>query len=230
MAETTESLCEVCDTSLEGKRGDRFCSRECYNLSQRDRLKVQCEVCGETEEVTATRAEYYRTCSRECLNVVQSDEFSGEQNPNHRNDVDTDDLVADYRGGASTVVLAKRYGMTDVGVGHRLREAGVDLDDPGYPKTVETDRGEMVRSYYEREVANWLNRQGVDYEYEPNGFPGPYLPDFVVDGDVIEVWGFSSSEYEARRGMKERWYAQHNIACHGIEPDDIGDLENTLNI
>jgi hypothetical protein len=215
--------------SWELERNDRhYCSRECWRESQRNRLEVQCEVCGTTEEVTPTQAETYRTCSRECWLVIQSGEFSGEGNPNFNSEFDVGQAVKDYESGMNTIEVAKRQGVSDNTARLRLDEAGVDLDDPGFPKKVETERGDLVRSYYEKQVAEWLFDEDIEYDYEPDGFPGPYIPDFVVDGTVIEVWGFSGKEYEARRAEKERWYASNNITVIGIEPDDIGDLETHL--
>lgn len=228
MSQTTKSLCEVCGTSLEGERGDRFCSRECFNISQRNRVEVRCEVCGGVEEVTETRAEDYRTCSRECLNTVQSEEFHGEKNPNYDETFDLEKAVADYESGLNAVEVGEKQGVSSNMVLTRLREAGVEIRDGGWPRKVDTKRGEKVRSYYEKQVADWMFTHGIDYEYEPEGF-GPYTPDFVVDGTVVEMWGVTDSPgYDERRRTKEKFYASRNITLISVEPDDIGSLDERI--
>lgn len=224
--------CSTCGDPFEteadrARRNDNhYCSRECWRESLYNRVEVQCEVCGTTEEVTETRAKDYRTCSKECMGKLQTQRQAGEANPN-RADVDTTTLVKEYEDGASTVDLARRYGMTDVGVARRLREADVDLDEPGYPREVETERGELVRSSYEKRVADWMFSHGLDYEYEPD-IDGPYVPDFRVNGTLVEVWGVENEEYAEHRIEKESWYDQHGEVVIGIEPDDLDTLNEPL--
>lgn len=225
-SDRVELECESCGVGFTKSRwkyenrDHHYCSRECWNDGQRNRVEVSCEVCGTTETVTETRANYYRTCSRECLNAVQSDEFSGADNPNYNEDV-SDEKIRSLYEQMTTRGIADELGVSTFLVADRLRKMGVELDDsPWAAKTYETDRGEMVRSSYEKRVADYLYDKDIDYQYEPS-FPGPYTPDFLLEnGAIIEVWGVVSDEYHARKQKKQEWYADREFTVIGIEPTD----------
>ncbi len=59
----------------------------------------------------------------------------------------------------------------------------------------QTDRGEVVRNWLERDTANFLFSLGLDYEYEPhikaNG--SMYFPDFKVNNLILECTFWSDS-------------------------------------
>lgn len=192
------------------------------------RVEVECKICGEVECVTPTTAESYTTCSYECAGILTSQTRTGSDNPNYASGASTERMKELYQEGLSSPEIAERMPVTSYCVRERLKKAGVEIEDPGFPKKVETDAGYSVRSYYERLVAEWLDRHDVDHEYEPNGF-GKWTPDFVVQGDVIEVWGVKNDkEYNERRQTKEMWYEDHGIVCVGIEPHDIDNLDKIL--
>ena len=200
-----------------------FCNRECWNEHQKSRVEVQCEVCGDREWVTPTRADEYRTCSKECLGRVQAEEFSGDGNPNYNSNVSDDELRRLYVDeDMSLPQISEEVYMSAWNIGIRLHKMGVDVDEPGYPKDVKTDFGLMVRSRYEKEVAEYLDGHGIQFEYEPE-FPGPYIPDFVLgDGRVVEVWGVQGdNDYDTRKLRKEQWYRENGYEVIGVEPQNI---------
>lgn len=245
MHDNTRTLtCKVCGSEFEATPHQAeyrsCCSEECghklqsqkvsgkSNSNYTPRVELECEVCECTFEIRETISEYRKTCSRDCESVWQSRQFSDSGNPNFNSSVSTKELVRLYKSGKPAYSIAEKVDMTDVGILKRLANSDVSLRNGGWPKEVETERGEMVISYYEQQVADWLFERGVEYEYEPDGF-GKWTPDFVVDGVVIEVWGVKGSpEYDDRRQRKESWYSRQDINCTGVEPEDIGDLNDKL--
>lgn len=66
-------------------------------------------------------------------------------------------------------------------------------------RSLQTLRGEMVRSPAEVRIANHLHKRAIPYEYEPmiQGFrPDFYLPEH---GIVIEYWGMDERGSPHRR-------------------------------
>lgn len=205
-----------------------YCDRKCWRESQKTGIKVHCEVCGKEEFVTPTREKSYRTCSKECISELQSDEFSGEGNPNHNSDISNEEIQELYEEGQSSIEIGHRLGVSYGTVVERLEKLDVDRRDPGYPKEVETSFGLMVRSSYEKAVAEALHDNGIEFEYEPS-FPGPYLPDFVLsDGSVMEVWGVEGDEYNERRKQKMSWYKNNGYNVISVYPDDVDQLEKKM--
>lgn len=198
-----------------------FCDRQCWQENQKTRVKVHCEVCDEEEWVTPTRAKSYRTCSKECLGELQEETMSGSSNPNYNSDVSDETVKELYEDGKSLPEIKNKTELSLPALSDRLHRMGVEVRPAGYPKEVKTSFGLMVRSRYERDVAEALRDKGIDFEYEPS-FPGPYIPDFVLsDETVIEVWGVVGDEYQERRKLKEDWYRTNGYNIIGIEPDDI---------
>ena len=77
-----------------------------------------------------------------------------------------------------------------------------------------TPRGELVRSYSEKVIADWLFRMGIRYIYERPVFdlrgrrvavPDFYLPDFGV---CVEYWGLVGKDrgYEELMALKTKRY------------------------
>lgn len=124
--------------------------------------------------------------------------------------------------------IATRLGWTEERVRDRLSEFSFG----GWGRTCLTDRGEIVRSSLEREVADFLYDEGIDYEYEPE-FYGPFRPDFVLRESAIavEVWGVTGDDdYLHQRALKERWYAHVGPPLVSIEPEDIRRLDGIFPI
>jgi len=220
----SEHVCEVCGESYE-----TYQALNAHKGQKHDtRAVIECRVCGSEFEVVNSEADSRYTCGEECKFIRQSEHRSGSDSPTFKSHISTEEIIQRYENGETTYEIAQDLGVSPELPARRLRKADVELRDGGYPRDVSTERGDLVRSHYERIVADHLYDNDIDYEYEPDGF-GPWVPDFVVDGVVIEVWGVKGDErYNERRAKKESWYGERGIRCIGIEPDDIGSLDDKL--
>jgi hypothetical protein len=66
---SVKRICTTCRMSYRvpiGRAQSRFCSRDCQGLARRRRVIVTCESCGDSLEVTESRAIGFRFCSRDC--------------------------------------------------------------------------------------------------------------------------------------------------------------------
>ncbi len=68
-----------------------------------------------------------------------------------------------------------------------------------------TKRGEKVRNWFERDVADYLHNLKIDYEYEPLVNIGKkyFYPDFLINGKVIIECTAWEDEYNAYK-LKEK--------------------------
>jgi hypothetical protein len=86
-----------------------------------------------------------------------------------------------------------------------------------FAKQIETEGGDIVKSNYEKDVANYLFDQDIDYIYEKpltlsNGItvhPDFYLPKYNIYIEVYGMWG--SHEYSVNRAKKQWGYDQDDI-------------------
>ena len=104
----------------------------------------------------------------------------------------------------------------------------------GHPSV--TLRGEVVRSYSEKVIADWLFRRGIRYAYERPvfdsrghrvGVPDFYLPDFGV---YVEYWGLVGKDrgYEKRIAQKTERYLRNGVRVVSLYPGDLRDLWSAL--
>ena len=81
----------------------------------------------------------------------------------------------------------------------------------GMPNPPITMKGEVVKSYGERDLADYLSSRGIDYTYEER-YPirANYHPDFHVDDTNvwIEYWGLGHD------GNVPTWFESR----HGLDP------------
>lgn len=116
-------------------------------------------------------------------------------------------------------------------------ESGINADSP------KTLRGEHVRSKSEAIIANFLFKNGIDYEYEriyDELMPdySVYRPDFTISigGEkvYIEYFGLSAEglmhnkTYERIREVKERYHKEHNTNFIPLEYDENKNYINVL--
>lgn len=145
----------------------------------------------------------------------------------HNNPTDVAAMRALYDEGLSLTEIGQMYGVGKGPVKLLFLANGVEIKKDGWQgKRFETKRGELVRSTYERRVADWLYDQGIDYDYEP---PLPFSnhgsADFFANGWYIEIWGvIGSKEYAARRDAKRTGYTLSGvplieIPAHGFDQD-----------
>jgi len=101
------------------------------------------------------------------------------------------------------------------------------LDDPRLAGLT-TLAGFKVRSYAERELANWLHGRGLAFHYDrPVSWSGKRLrPDFYlpeVDA-YIEVWEYEDPGSRSLRGEKLKQYRLHDKRLIQVESGELLDL------
>ncbi|MEA3189952.1 MAG: hypothetical protein QOD77_534 [Thermoplasmata archaeon] len=96
-------------------------------------------------------------------------------------------------------------------------------------RALATRRGELVRSWPEVRIADWLHAHGLDYAYEP-AVCGGLRPDFLlpVPGVIVEYWGMGGAEYDARRRQKTATYLRAGYQLVSLEPGKPVSLEEDL--
>ena len=105
-----------------------------------------------------------------------------------------------------------------------------------YGRPSVTLRGELVRSYSEKVIADWLFRRGIRYAYErpvfdPRGrrvgVPDFYLPDFGV---YVEYWGLVGKDrgYKERMARKMKRYLRNGVGVVSLYPNDLRDLSSAI--
>lgn len=110
--------------------------------------------------------------------------------------------------------VADRFGVDQSAVQYWLDRRGIDRPkvegwQGGAP--YQAPNGQMVRSSYEKAVAEWLHNNSLDFVYEP---PLPFAgrADFLANGWYIEVWGvINSATYKARKEVKQNLYKAHGL-------------------
>lgn len=78
------------------------------------------------------------------------------------------------------------------------------------------DLGIFLRSAWEANVARWIKHQGKGFMYEPKNFifdkfkhgTVSYVPDFLVDGDWIEVKGMLKGSDKTRIRRFKKFYPE----------------------
>ena len=105
-----------------------------------------------------------------------------------------------------------------------------------YGRPSVTLRGELVRSYSEKIIADWFYRNGVRYVYERPVFdrrgsmisrPDFYLPDYGV---YVEYWGLVGTKKEYDRTMKWKieQYRRSGVRIVSLFPEDFHDLGSMM--
>lgn len=232
--ERVELQCEICGIVFEvpegRSKGRRFCSKDCQYKSRENKVSLVCITCGDEFEVVESESYGRKNCSKKCNVKWQKKAFKGENNPAYR-DVDIERITSLYEDRTPIWKIEQKHGVSSVTIYKRLREEDVDIRDKGYPKKYSTKKGDLVRSSYEKIVANFLYENSIPYEYEPD-FPGKYIPDFQLDDNaVLEVWGIvNNPNYDSRKEIKKEWYDMHDVKCIDVYPSDLDGLAEVLNI
>ena len=105
-----------------------------------------------------------------------------------------------------------------------------------YGRPSVTLRGEVVRSYSEKVIADWLFRRGIRYAYEQPvfdprgrrvGVPDFYLPDYGV---YVEYWGLVGADrgYERRMARKIERYLRNGVRVVSLYPGELRDLDSAI--
>ena len=105
-----------------------------------------------------------------------------------------------------------------------------------YGRPSMTLRGEVVRSYSEKVIADWLFRRGIRYAYEQPvfdprgrrvGVPDFYLPDYGV---YVEYWGLVGADrgYERWMARKTGRYLRNGVRVVSLYPGDLHSLGSAI--
>ncbi len=101
----------------------------------------------------------------------------------------------------------------------------------------ETNKGEIVRSKAEKQVADYLHDKEIEYIYEKTIEVGRqkhkikydfYLPH---DDTYVEYWGLEKAEkeisekYTARKEEKIHLYNKYNLKLVSLYPEDLSDID-----
>jgi hypothetical protein len=113
-----------------------------------------------------------------------------------------------------------------------------------YGKTSFTDRGEKVKSRAEKKIADYFNKNNINYVYEIEAktkqyfvnnkisLPDFYLPDFDV---YVEYWGLlnidnqeTRKKYSENMIWKKNQYNNHNIKSISLYPGDLKKIDSVF--
>ena len=105
-----------------------------------------------------------------------------------------------------------------------------------YGRPSVTLRGELVRSYSEKVIADWFYRNGIRYAYEHPAFdrrgsvisrPDFYLPDYAV---YVEYWGLAGTGkgYDRTMMWKTEQYQRNGVRVVSLYPGELAGLDKTL--
>jgi hypothetical protein len=116
--------------------------------------------------------------------------------------------------------------------------------DPEYGRESVTLTGVKVKSYAEKQIADYFTRNGIEYQYErvarsqrlfsvkKIARPDFYLPAFKV---FVEYWGLvdadsnrTRSEYTGLMRYKMAQYHRHKIRFVSLYPSDLGRLDQAF--
>lgn len=235
-----DTYCKTCG-NLIPMEADKltYCSSSCRDLFHED-IERESDTClaeGCDNELSGFNRKF---CSRSCSAGTNIDEnrhdgLSGVDNPVFRDDVPNDKIRELYVEEELSCYLVAQELDVDVHwttVANRLQTMDVEMRDDTFGHTQKTSFGLKVRSGFENVTAEWLDRFGPEnWEYEPEDFPGPFVPDFVLDGNkVMEVWGVTSPRYENRRQRKEDWYSEQGYELISVESQDINDMKQMMEV
>lgn len=87
------------------------------------------------------------------------------------------------------------------------------LEMRGFLPKYKTDRGEMVRSKFERDFANCLYQNKINYVYEPS-INADFLIDFFIPRlqKYVELWGNINAKYDRDKERKIIFFKENNLS------------------
>jgi len=115
-------------------------------------------------------------------------------------------------------VIAERVGYSRSYVGLRRRKLGI----PAFVGLVLTQEGVPTRSVYEAKYDAYLHWKGIGHIHEPS-VPGvPYIADFEIDGQYIEILGMSGfKRYDTKSDRKRQVYADAEVPVTWLTREDV---------
>jgi predicted transcriptional regulator len=143
-----------------------------------------------------------------------------------------DDIIDMYKSGMTQKEISDNLEVDQTTVSYWLGEEDVEIrNKAGFGSVNMTERGEEVKSTYEKEVADKLYNNEVNYQYEKKLSEIDYIPDFVVNGDIVEVWGIKNDKrYDSRRKDKVSTYQDLGYNVFSVFPGTIEeDVDKVIN-
>jgi hypothetical protein len=130
---------------------------------------------------------------------------------------DADTIRSLYAEGKSLRQIGELHGIDEGKVSELCDRFGIEKRPGGFNQQggerYRCQDGRMVRSSYEKRVADWLYNHGIAYIYEPTlPFGKNYLGDFLANGWYIEVWGVAGNDqYDERKERKIAGYRSAQV-------------------
>ena len=72
-------LCKICKQPVK-KISNIFCSKKCFGISRRKRIKINCKICKKEFEIVPSNKDA-KCCSRKCDAKYRKELYKGENNP-----------------------------------------------------------------------------------------------------------------------------------------------------
>jgi len=146
------------------------------------------------------------------------------------------EIIDFYNKGYDLRSIAEFYEVDPSVISNRLRKWGVKIRKPLFTAgtCIKTERGETVYSNGERVIANFLFRNGINYEYNKKIIKRSnqnyrfdfYLPDYDL---YIEYLGLDSNvAYIKKMQEKEEFYRRHNLDLIEIHYGTPKEIKRTL--
>jgi predicted GNAT family acetyltransferase len=132
-----------------------------------------------------------------------------------------------YDAGMSSAAIAERMNVSSDTIRRACRKRGIAVRPDGFRNGARyaCESGLLVRSAYEKRVADWLSQRSIPYEYEPalpfrdRPFAARLRGDFLANGWYIEVWGVvGSASYQAKKERKLDLYRSHGLPLIQLSP------------
>lgn len=191
---TLEKSCPVCEEQFETYPSidKTYCSRDCANEAKRGSGSgptletVKCETCGGEFEAQPAFDRSY--CSVECQHESLKGDFTGKQLQELTDTEGQEHPRWVDREVRTCPVCESEFEVRETSL---QKTCSVECGHNGL-RTYDEELEHMVRSSWERTVAQLLVEADIKYQYEGVEVEyegGSYYPDFVTDEAVIEVKG-----------------------------------------
>jgi len=138
-----------------------------------------------------------------------------------------DEIIKDLyvKGGWPSERIAECFKTNSAMILRRLRKMGVEIINKGFSNGAPyvCEDGHKVRSFYEKQVDDWLTKHQIKHQYNYSlPFGGTSSADFKVDGYFIEIWGVVGADwYNQRRREKIKQYRSRAMNLIQLYPRDV---------
>jgi hypothetical protein len=139
-------------------------------------------------------------------------------------DLPIEQVAEEYKEGATSAFLGRKYGVCAEVITRRLRAAGSVIRSPGYSRFRNCKDGHRVQSRLEQWVDNWLFDHHIPHEVQVSPpWSKRQKIDFRLSETVyLEVWGMQHNpKYEQRKAEKQRRFKEAGLTLIEMYPDQI---------